>query len=94
MNTFGESLKLMRTLFLSTDPAAQPLVVSGSGTLGWDFVAANLVERGEEVLVLHSGMRQRSSWRGIMRWVVDSVKGTSRTHSPTLSTPTARYQHS
>lgn len=55
VNTFGESLKLMRTLFLSTNPAAQPLVVSGSGTLGWDFVAANLVERGEEVLVLHSG---------------------------------------
>jgi alanine-glyoxylate transaminase/serine-glyoxylate transaminase/serine-pyruvate transaminase len=30
-------------------------VVSGSGTLGWDLVAANLVERGEDVLVLHSG---------------------------------------
>lgn len=60
VQTFGETLKMMRTLFLSTDPAAQPLVVSGSGTLGWDFVAANLVERGDEVLVLHSGMRRRS----------------------------------
>ena len=36
-------------------PSSQPFVVSGSGTLGWDFVAANLVEPGEEVLVLHTG---------------------------------------
>ncbi|TGZ77630.1 PLP-dependent transferase [Ascodesmis nigricans] len=55
VNTFGDTLKQVRDLFISTDPAAQPLVVSGSGTLGWDFVAANLVEPEEEVLVLHSG---------------------------------------
>ncbi|KAF8544070.1 pyridoxal phosphate-dependent transferase [Trichophaea hybrida] len=55
VNTFGETLKLLRKLFLSSDPTAQPLVVSGSGTLGWDFVAANLVEPGEDVLVLHTG---------------------------------------
>jgi alanine-glyoxylate transaminase/serine-glyoxylate transaminase/serine-pyruvate transaminase len=47
---------MLRQLFLSTDPSAQPFAVSGSGTLGWDFVAANLVERGEDVLVLHTGM--------------------------------------
>jgi alanine-glyoxylate transaminase/serine-glyoxylate transaminase/serine-pyruvate transaminase len=46
---------MLRKLFLTTDASAQPLVVSGSGTLGWDFVAANLVEPGEEVLVLHTG---------------------------------------
>ena len=45
--TFGETLSLLRQLFQSTDPAAQPYVLSGSGTLGWDFVAANLVEAGE-----------------------------------------------
>ncbi|KAF8248310.1 PLP-dependent transferase [Wilcoxina mikolae CBS 423.85] len=55
VNTFGETLKLLRKLFLSSDPTAQPLVVSGSGTLGWDFVAANLAEPGEDVLVLHTG---------------------------------------
>lgn len=49
-------MKLLRKLFLSSDPTAQPLVVSGSGTLGWDFVAANLVEPGEDVLVLHTGL--------------------------------------
>lgn len=47
---------MLRKLFLNSDPAAQPFVVSGSGTLGWDFVAANLVERGDDVLVLNTGM--------------------------------------
>lgn len=30
-------------------------MLSGSGTLGWDLVAANLVEPGDDVLVLHTG---------------------------------------
>jgi len=46
---------MLRKLFQTTDPAAQPFVLSGSGTLGWDLVAANLVEPGEHVLVLSSG---------------------------------------
>ncbi|CAI4218134.1 unnamed protein product [Parascedosporium putredinis] len=52
---FGETLSLLRQLFQTTDSAAQPFVISGSGTLGWDLVAANLVEAGEDVLVLQSG---------------------------------------
>ncbi|KAL5341718.1 pyridoxal phosphate-dependent transferase [Aspergillus crustosus] len=55
VKVFGETLTLVRKLFQSTNPAAQPLVVSGSGTLGWDFVAANLLEKGENALVLHTG---------------------------------------
>lgn len=46
---------MVRKLFQSTNPAAQPFVVSGSGTLGWDMVASNLVEKGENALVLHTG---------------------------------------
>lgn len=46
---------MLRKLFQTTRPDAQPFVISGSGTLGWDMVAANLAERGEEVLVLHTG---------------------------------------
>lgn len=33
----------------------QPFLVAGSGTLGWDMAASNLVEPGEDVLVLNSG---------------------------------------
>ena len=46
---------MLRKLFQTTDPSSQPFVISGSGTLGWDLVAANLVEPGDEVLVLHTG---------------------------------------
>ncbi|TKA64453.1 hypothetical protein B0A49_07231 [Cryomyces minteri] len=52
---FGEALSMLRELFQTTNPASQPFVISGSGTLGWDQVAANLAERGDEVLVLHTG---------------------------------------
>ncbi|KAF2256431.1 PLP-dependent transferase [Trematosphaeria pertusa] len=55
VNTFGEVLSNLRKLFQTTDPASQPFVISGSGTLGWDQVAANLVEPGDEALVLHTG---------------------------------------
>ncbi|KAI7978391.1 hypothetical protein EIK77_000063, partial [Talaromyces pinophilus] len=55
VKTFGESLTLLRKLFQTTDPASQPFIISGSGTLGWDIVASNLIERGEEALVLHTG---------------------------------------
>lgn len=55
VKTFGETLTLVRKLFQSTNPAAQPFVVAGSGTLGWDMVASNLIERDEEALVLHTG---------------------------------------
>ena len=54
INTFGESLELMRKVFLA--PTAQPFVVSGSGTLTWDMTAANLVEPGESVLVITTGI--------------------------------------
>ncbi len=55
MSVFGDTLSLLRKLFFTRSPSSQPFVVAGSGTLGWDFVAANLAERGDEVLVLHTG---------------------------------------
>jgi len=55
VNTFGEVLAMLRKLFQTENPASQPFVISGSGTLGWDQVAANLCEPGDEALVLHTG---------------------------------------
>ncbi|KAL5358372.1 pyridoxal phosphate-dependent transferase [Aspergillus floccosus] len=55
VKTFGETLTLVRKLFQSSTPTAQPFVISGSGTLGWDIVASSLVEKGENALVLHTG---------------------------------------
>ena len=46
---------MLRRLLQTSNPASQPFVISGSGTLGWDLVAANLAEKDEDVLVLHTG---------------------------------------
>ncbi|KAG2098228.1 pyridoxal phosphate-dependent transferase [Suillus discolor] len=50
---FGDCIHMTRQLLYSED--AQPFLIAGSGTLGWDQVSANLVEPGKNVLVLHSG---------------------------------------
>ncbi|KFY82853.1 hypothetical protein V500_10289 [Pseudogymnoascus sp. VKM F-4518 (FW-2643)] len=55
ISVFGDTLTQLRQLFQTTSPASQPIVVSGSGTLGWDLVAANLSEAGDNALVLHTG---------------------------------------
>lgn len=55
VKVFGESLTMLRTLFKTQDPASQPFIITGSGTLGWDQVASNLAEPGEDVLLLHTG---------------------------------------
>lgn len=55
VNVFGDVLAQLRKLFQTTNPKSQPIVISGSGTLGWDQVAANVTEPGDEALVLHTG---------------------------------------
>lgn len=53
--TFQSVLKNLRKLFQSTDPSAQPYVLAGLGTLGWDITAANFVKKNDKVLVLLTG---------------------------------------
>ncbi|TWU78869.1 hypothetical protein ED733_007649 [Metarhizium rileyi] len=55
VSTFGDTLSMLRKLFQTTNPASQPFVINGSGTLGWDMVAVNLIEPGENALVLSTG---------------------------------------
>lgn len=52
---FQQVLKKLRVLFKSKALDSQAFVLSGSGTLGWDIVASNLVEPGEKALVLSTG---------------------------------------
>ncbi|KAK8864667.1 hypothetical protein IAR55_001918 [Kwoniella newhampshirensis] len=53
---FGETLKLLRQVLLSSpESGSQPILIAGSGTMGWDAVGVNLVERGDEVVVLNTG---------------------------------------
>jgi len=55
VHTFGETLTLLRQLLQTTTLSSQPFILAGSGTLGWDIVASNLIERGEDALVLNTG---------------------------------------
>ncbi|GLB41691.1 putative aminotransferase class-V [Lyophyllum shimeji] len=50
---FRDCIQMTRKVVDTQD--GQPFIIAGSGTLGWDQVAANLVEPGEEVLVLKTG---------------------------------------
>ncbi|CAI5739613.1 unnamed protein product [Peronospora destructor] len=50
---FGQCLEKMRKVFLASD--GQPLVVAGSGTLGWDMVGANLINKDDDVLIINTG---------------------------------------
>ncbi|KAG0282304.1 hypothetical protein BGZ97_009045, partial [Linnemannia gamsii] len=43
----GESIELLRKVLFTS---GQPFIIAGSGTLGWDMTACNLVEAGEDVL--------------------------------------------
>ncbi|ETI46535.1 hypothetical protein F441_09054 [Phytophthora nicotianae CJ01A1] len=53
IDVFGQCLEKMRKVFLAPD--GQPLIVAGSGTLGWDMVGANLVNKGDDVLIINNG---------------------------------------
>src|SRR5215470_10925025 len=50
----AESLAWLRSLFDA--PSSQPIIAAGSGTLAMDIGLANLVEPGDRVLILESGV--------------------------------------
>jgi alanine-glyoxylate transaminase/serine-glyoxylate transaminase/serine-pyruvate transaminase len=53
IEAFGQSLEQLRRVFES--PSGQPLVLAGSGTMAMDCAGANLVEPGDNALVINTG---------------------------------------
>ena len=53
IETFGQALERLRKVFLCPD--GQPFVVAGSGTLAMDLAGANLIEPGDQALVVNTG---------------------------------------
>ncbi|CAF1356884.1 unnamed protein product [Adineta steineri] len=51
--TFGNTIRMFRQVLVTE--RGQPIITAGSGTLGWDMIASNLTEPGDDVLVLNSG---------------------------------------
>lgn len=52
---FQQALQRLRTVFQSTNEKDLPIVLSGSGTLGWDLVGNNLLKSGDAALVVSTG---------------------------------------
>lgn len=52
---FQRVLQNSRKLFKAHGSQGQPLVLAGSGTLGWEIAAANLLDTDDKVLVLSTG---------------------------------------
>jgi len=53
IESFGRALEMMRNVWLA--PNGQPFIVAGSGTLAMDMAGANLIEVGDNVLVVSTG---------------------------------------
>lgn len=53
IEAFGQALERMRQVWQSAD--GQPFILAGTGTLAMDCVGANLVEPGDEALVVDTG---------------------------------------
>lgn len=53
IEAFGQAIERMRQVFLC--PEGQPIVIAGSGTLAMDSAGANLVEPGDQALVVNTG---------------------------------------
>jgi len=53
IEAFGQALERMREVFMCRD--GQPFVLAGSGTLAMDSAGANLVEPGDNVLIVNTG---------------------------------------
>ena len=53
IDTFGQTIERTRSIFYCPD--GQPFIIAGSGTLAMDLAAANLIEPGDNVLVINTG---------------------------------------
>ncbi|WP_299626165.1 alanine--glyoxylate aminotransferase family protein [uncultured Tenacibaculum sp.] len=53
IESFGNSLELMRKIWLA--PKGQPFIIAGSGTLAMDMAVSNLIESGDNALVISTG---------------------------------------
>jgi alanine-glyoxylate transaminase/serine-glyoxylate transaminase/serine-pyruvate transaminase len=54
IEAFGQSIERMREVWRA-EPASQPFILAGSGTLAMEVAAANLIEPGDRALVVVTG---------------------------------------
>ena len=79
VNAFGAALSGMREVWRAGE-GAQPFLIAGSGTLAMDIAAVNLLDPGDEALLVDTGyfadrMRLVLEHRGVKVRVVGSAPG-------------------
>lgn len=47
---FGDCLRMLKKVLYAEKEGNQSVLISGSGTMGWDAAAANLLEQGDEAV--------------------------------------------
>lgn len=53
IESFGHSLEMMKQVWMC--PSGQPFIVAGTGTLAMDIAGSNLIEPGDNALVISTG---------------------------------------
>jgi alanine-glyoxylate transaminase / serine-glyoxylate transaminase / serine-pyruvate transaminase len=53
IESFGSALEQMKQVWMC--PSGQPFIIAGSGTLAMDIAGSNLIEQGDNALVVSSG---------------------------------------
>ena len=53
IESFGSALEQMKKVWMC--PSGQPFIIAGSGTLAMDIAGSNLIEQGDNALVVSSG---------------------------------------
>ncbi len=53
IGSFGHALEMMREVWMA--PAGQPFIIAGTGTLAMDMAGSNLIEPGDNALVVSTG---------------------------------------
>ena len=53
VDSMGEAIERMRDVFLA--PGGQPFIIAGSGTMAMDMAACNVIEPGDNALVINTG---------------------------------------
>ncbi len=53
VDSMGEAIERMRDVFLA--PGGQPFIIAGSGTMAMDMAACNVIEPGDNALVVNTG---------------------------------------
>ena len=83
LEAFGASLELMRKAWLASD-SSQPFVVPGSGTTAMEMAATNLLDPGDEAVVVWTGyfsdrMAEMLRRRGVTVTLVEAEPGAAPT---------------